>query len=194
MFRHKQLRSLGKFVALITLALGIVVGVGGSASALSRPTPVYRLFNKVSGQHLFTSDANENTVLQGNPVWVHETETFLGHASIGGNTGSCESGLVPVYRIVSSRSGEHLLTADMNEVTFWTGSTHGWWYSEGIGFCASASSGNGLVSVYRLFNSVSGEHLLTADQNEVNALNGHYNWGLEANGRGGVVFYAEPSN
>jgi lysyl endopeptidase len=182
-----------KFYKLSLLAVAALVGVilagHGSAKALSTATPVYRLYNTSSGLHLFTADSYEASVLPGNPTWKTEAPSFQGHF-VGGN-GSCDVNEVPVYRIVNPRSSEHLLTADTAEVDFWTQrADNPRWYSEGIAFCAYGAPVAGTVPVYRLWNTVSGEHLLTADTNEVNALNGHHNWYTETN-RGGIVFWAQ---
>jgi hypothetical protein len=144
------------------------------------------MYNNKSIQHLMTIDSYEYNVLLTNPVWQGETPTFQAYVAAGG---SCSAGTEPVYRIVEKRSGEHLLTADTNEVNFWTTVTNKW-YSEGVGFCVYSTQVAGTSPVYRLYNSQNGEHLLTADTNEVANLNGHYNWSLEVNGNGGVVFYA----
>lgn len=156
------------------------------ASAVSSLGPVYRLYNNTAIQHLMTADNYERTMLPKNPMWKEETPTFQAYTA---DNGSCPDGTIPVYRIVQQRSGEHLLTADTNEVDFWT-KVNKLWYSEGVGFCAYATQVPGTSPVYRLHNSQNGEHLLTADADEVTSLNGHHNWSLEVNGRGGVVFYA----
>jgi hypothetical protein len=183
---------IGTYYKSIKFAAFAIVMTAGllhvsSANAIAGPTPVYRMYNNKAIQHLMTIDSYENTTLLTNPVWKEETSTFQAYSPING---SCINGTEPVYRIVQMRSGEHLLTADTNEVNFWT-VTNKTWYTEGIGFCVYSTQVAGTGPVYRLHNSQNGEHLLTADANEANSLNGHYNWSLEVNGRGGVVFYAD---
>jgi hypothetical protein len=179
---------LGKIVKCATFSIVVTAAIfnQSTAHATSGLMPVYRLYNTTSIQHLMTIDSNENSTLLGNPVWKEENASFQAYPATNNN---CTAGTEPVYRIVEQRSGEHLLTADTNEVNFWT-VTNRTWYSEGIGFCAYSTQVAGTSPVYRLYNSQNGEHLLTADTNEVNSLNGHYNWSIEVNGTNGIVFYA----
>jgi hypothetical protein len=154
----------------------------GSASANTSLMPVYRLYNSASGQHLLTIDENEYTTLQ--------TSTFEAYPL---DNGSCDGGLIPVYRLVNGYDGQHFLTADSSEATFLTenyNTDH--WYSEGVGFCDYSTQVAGSIPVYRLYNSVSGEHFLTADTNEANTLNGTHNWFIETLDNGGIAFYAKP--
>lgn len=70
-----------------------------------------------------------------------------------------------VYRMYNRSTGEHLLTADLNEaVTLWSG---GWRY-EGRPWMQSTDAAD--VPVYRLFNPATGEHLYTVDRNERSVL------------------------
>lgn len=76
-----------------------------------------------------------------------------------------DSNIVRVYRLLNSRSKEHLWTVDANEVKVLS-SKHGW-IVEADGWNAPASSSK---PVYRLHNVKSGEHHYTTDRNEVNVL------------------------
>ena len=183
-YKHTRLQT--RILVALALISGAILTNVSSAHAASGPTPVYRLYNKTAIQHLMTNDANESTTLLGNPSWAAETSTFKANAPV---SGACQNGTEPVYRIVEKKSGEHLLTADTNEVNHWT-VVNNTWYTEAVGFCVYSTQVNGTSPVYRVYNSQNGEHLLTSDTNEVNTLNGHYNWRLEANGNNGIVFYA----
>lgn len=169
-----------------------------SASAAPTLETVYRLYNPNTGLHLQTIDANENNILttlvilDGKPyVWKDETPTFDAYAA---TSGTCASGTEPVYRVYDSRNGDHLLTADSNEAAILTQSPalKNDWSNEGVGFCAYATQVAGTVPVYRLYNTVNGEHFLTADQTEAYSLNGSHNWHIETADNGGVAFYANP--
>ena len=72
-----------------------VTWVGGLA--------IYRLYNPYSGEHLFTTDANEYTTLVG-----------LGWSYEGVNWGAPESG-ASVYRLYNQWSGDHHYTTYANE-------------------------------------------------------------------------------
>lgn len=177
-------RAIGFSSSLIVI--GVMACSGSIAGATPSPQTVYRLDNQASGQHLLTIDSNENSTLLGNPVWHAETSTFSALLTAGG---SCASGTEVVHRLYNSASGEHLLTADNNEATWLTANpTYSHWYTEGIAFCAYSTQVAGTKPVYRLFNSQSGEHLLTADSNEVSSLTANQStnhWYLE-----GTAFYA----
>ncbi len=144
----------------------IVKGEAIPSPAPQNPTteektrPVYRLYNQVSSEHLYTNDANEVNVLTSGPDWVSE--------GVGWN--SSESG-TPVYRLYNTILADHLYTSDTHEVGVLTGG--GDWVSDNGGQPLFYSSGS--TPVYRLYNTVSYRHHLTKDFNEYNVLPAH-NW------------------
>jgi hypothetical protein len=152
--------------------------------------PVTRLFNSVSGQHLYTIDANEAATLPHNRDWHNEGVTFQ---AVPVSNGACDPSTTTVYRLYNKVSGMHFLTADSYENYFWTsGANRTDWVSEGVAFCVFGSQVNGSTAVYRLYNYKSGEHLLTTDSYEATNLNGRSNWVIESVDRGGIAFYAMP--
>ena len=187
------------YLLLVTclLLLFAFMGLGYSnvKAATTNQVPVFRLYDSYSGQHLQTISSyqdqvlSSNAILDGNLViWTNESPTFYAFNLING---LCPAGTVPVYQLYNDKSGEHLLTADLNEVNVLTSnSSQDNWFSEGVNFCDYRNQVTGTVPVYRLYNDKSGEHLLTADLNEVNALNGKNNWSIEYADNNGVAFYA----
>ena len=100
-------------------------------------TPVYRLYNSISGDHLYTINEFEKEILQATG-WTYEGIAFY---SLNNSNSSAA-----VYRVYNPYSGEHHYTKDMGEYTYLQ--TIGW-QDEGIAFYAKTSGEN---PVYRLFN------------------------------------------
>ncbi len=130
--------------------------------------PIYRLYNKVSGEHLYTSDQNESNTLSSGPDWTYE--------GVGWNAPN--SGQA-VYRLYNPILADHLYTTDSHEVLVLT--TKEGWQSDYNGKPMFYSGGT--VPIYRLYNTISYRHLLTKDENEYSVLPAH-NWSQE-----GVAIY-----
>ena len=114
-------------------------GVGGD---------MYRLYNPNSGEHFYTSNAEECMILSG-IGWNYE-----GVGWILPDSGEA------VYRLYNPNSGTHHYTKDKTESDYLD--AIGWNY-EGVGWY-SATQMN--VPLYRLYNPNSGEHHYTKDITE----------------------------
>ncbi|GHT81988.1 hypothetical protein FACS1894125_3880 [Actinomycetota bacterium] len=136
------------------------------------PKEVYRVFNTVSGEHLWTADQNESNTLVRSGNW-----NFEGRAWVAFFSGQ------PLYRLFNIVTGEHLYTTDKNEVNVLSAQYD--WNYEGIQWYGAVGNVSGVKPVNRLYNTVSGEHLLSQDQNEINTLVRNGDWNNE-----GVVFRA----
>ena len=120
---------------------------------------MYRLYNKYSGEHFYTSASTEkdNLVTYG---WTYE-----GTAWIAPNSSNS-----PVYRLYNPNSGEHHYTMDAVEKDYLVGLG---WKDEGIGWYSDDNQGTPL---YRLYNpnatgdQEAGGHHYTKDVNEKNSL------------------------
>ncbi len=100
-------------------------------------TPVYRFYNSISGDHLYTTSEAEKETLR-NSGWTYEGIAFY---SLNNSNSSAA-----VYRVYNPYSGEHHYTKDMGEYTYLQ--TIGW-QDEGLSFYAKTIGEN---PVYRLFN------------------------------------------
>ncbi len=100
-------------------------------------TPVYRFYNSISGDHLYTTSEAEKETLR-NSGWTYEGIAFY---SLNNSNSSAA-----VYRVYNPYSGEHHYTKDMSEYTYLQ--TIGW-QDEGLSFYAKTIGEN---PVYRLFN------------------------------------------
>lgn len=111
---------------------------------------VYRVYNRITGEHLYTTDANEVSVLTRGD-WNDEGVGWYGPTSGA-----------PVFRLYSPITGFHLYTTDQNEVD--TLSRERGWSIDNNGQPLFYSGGN--KSIYRLYNEGLKQHLLTTDMNE----------------------------
>ena len=121
--------------------------------------PIYRLYNPRNGEHLYTPDANEKTVLYERHGWGYEGVAWY-----------AQSSGKPVYRLYNAGLQNHLYTTDTNEVHVLT-TRHGW-QSDNQGRPVFYSYGN--VDIYRVYNpKLRGLHHWTTDKNEYNVLPKH---------------------
>ena len=112
---------------------------------------VYRLYHPGLKVHLYTSDANENTVLA-TRGWRQEGVAWK----------TKEIGDAPVYRMYHPGLKVHLYTKDLNE--YQVLAKRGW-LQEGIPYQSF-----GTIPVYRLYHSGIKKHLYTKDENEKTVL------------------------
>lgn len=166
---------IGTAVTALTL-LGITVS---AQSADAAQTNVYRLYNKVSMEHLYTADKYEYDNLPNlSRDWKREGINFQSYNTNQANTKA-------VNRVYNPRSGEHIYTQDTNEVRVLT-SRYGW-RSEGVAFYSPKTSSK---PVYRVFNPGAGlgAHFVTGDGYEKNSLVSR-GWKYE-----GIAWYAVTGN
>jgi outer membrane biosynthesis protein TonB len=136
--------------------------------------PMYRLYNRYNGEHLFTTSASEaqNLVSVG---WSGESVAWFTPSS--GNA---------VYRLYNPYSGDHHYTTDKSEYDY-LGSIG--WRKEGEKFY---SDGSRATPVFRLFNPyvTIATHHYTTSQSEYNYL-GTIGWKQEGKGWYGVAMPAD---
>jgi len=119
-------------------------------------TPIFRMYNNVTGEHLYTSDPYEVKVIFSEQGWGYE-----GVAWYSADTGT------PIYRLYNPILGNHLYTTDTHEIEVLT-TTEGW-TADFDGEPIMYSSGD--INVYRLYNQpLDGMHHWTTDQNEYKVL------------------------
>lgn len=111
-------------------------------------SPMYRLYNKNTGEHLYTLNAGEKDYLP-KVGWKYE-----GIAWQAPNSGQ------PVYRMYNPYSGDHHYTMAQSEINFLK--PFGWRY-EGLSFYSGGSK-----PIYRLFNpnEQTGTHHYTLSTSE----------------------------
>lgn len=129
--------------------------------------PVFRLYNSLTLEHLYTVDANERDVLSRLSDWTYEGVAWNSSDTYG----------TPVYRLYNHSIGRHHYTSDTNEIDVLV---ERGWVNEGVAYYSSGS-----VPVYRLYLDTIRTHLLTVDKNEVDVLS-KSSWQYE-----GVGLYAK---
>lgn len=170
-------QSASRGARLITCALAAVIALvmvfalpAEKAQAATDYDPTYRLYNSYTGEHFYTTDANEYLVLV-DAGW--DAEGVAWYAPTSSET--------PVWRLYNSYTGEHLFTTDENEYEVLASIG---WTQEGIAWYASDDESG--VTVYRLYNPYEDAytHLYTIDENEYAEL-AELGWIQE-----GVAWYA----
>ena len=144
--RHVALYLTTVFVATL-LALVAVPQVARAAAI-----PMYRLYNRWNGDHMFTTSVREYADLS-DYGWREEQVKWY-----------VPSSGTDVYRLYNRWSGEHLFTTDRAE---YDQRSRDGWSKEGVGL----HSGGG-VAVYRLYNPhlTAGTHLFTTSRAEYDSL------------------------
>lgn len=170
----KKRTLITAFVALLTLG-GLATAKTTEASQVN----VYRLYNKVSMEHLYTASKYEyDNLPKLSSDWKREGVNFQSYNTNQSNTKA-------VNRVYNPKSGEHIYTQDTYEVKVLT--TMNGWRSEGVAFYAPKASSK---PVYRVFNAGAGlgAHFVTGDGFEKNSLVSR-GWKYE-----GVAWYAIAGN
>ena len=144
--------ELGTATVTVT-GLGDHVGVATASFDIKATQEVLRLYNRWTGEHLYTTNRAEYDSL-GRRGWSGEGVAWTA-------PGSSSS---PVWRLYNRWSGDHLLTSNRKE---YDALGRLGWNREGIGFY-----GGGSASVWRLYNKwlKAGTHLLTTDKTEYDNL------------------------
>lgn len=145
------------------------------ATCTSSPTrKMYRLYNRISGEHLYTANMRERDVLSRGD-WNYEGIGWV--APVSSNT--------PVYRLYNHGLGDHHYTSDSHEVHVLT-SKYGWRY-EGVGWYSDDCHS---VPVYRQFAPAlrTGSHNYTVDKREYDINNRANGWQGE-----GIAWHAVSS-
>ena len=144
--------ELGTATVTVT-GLGDHVGVATASFDIKATQEVLRLYNRWTGEHLYTTNRAEYDSL-GRRGWSGEGVAWTA-------PGSSSS---PVWRLYNRWSGDHLLTSSRKE---YDALGRLGWNREGIGFY-----GGGNASVWRLYNKwlKAGTHLLTTDKTEYDNL------------------------
>ena len=136
-------------------------------------TTVYRLYNRATQEHLYTTDANEYAVL-GTRSWDQEGaayKVYNGSATVGGLV------TVPEYRLYNPATFQHLWTTDRNE--YFTLRLSTGWVPEGVAAYVAPSAVTSSTPLYRLsLNGPTLLHLWTTDRHEYDVL-GSSGWTQE---------------
>lgn len=159
-------------VAVLGLAgtVGVHAATGGGygngyGTVAPTATPIYRTVNPRNGDHFYTADLAEKNNAVSSYHYNDEGTAFTAFTALqSGN----KAGVQPVYRLVSTRTGDHFYTDDFTEAM--NASSLGY-VNEGIAFSAwqsasDAANGDYVVAVDRLLKNSNGDHFYTVSAAE----------------------------
>ncbi len=175
--------SLSLTISELSDELGVALNTGtitGATITFAHESPVYRFFNTIYGNHLYTiSIIEKNDIANNLPVWNYESIAYNAYQTQGYNT-------VPLYRFFNTQTGFHLFTKDEVEKDYIINNLSEWNY-EGIAYYVFDSVQSGTTAVYRFFNKIKGNHFYTTSAIEKDSIinNLSTTWNYE-----GVSFYA----
>ena len=101
-------------------------------------SPIYRFYNRTSGDHFYTASASEKDILVNNPQWGYAAEGIAFYAYA-----SQSSGASPVYRLYNSETGDHFYTSSETE-----------------------KNNISVSPIYRFYNTTNGDHFFTSAKSE----------------------------
>lgn len=131
---------------------------------------LYRLYNPLSSEHLFTASKYEADVLSASHGWNFEGVAW----------NAPKKSERPVYRLYNRISGEHFYTTSATEVQYLT--THSDWNYEGI-LCYSAD--DSAMPIYRVYQPrLRFGHHFSSSSFEINTLIHKHGWKSE-----GIAWY-----
>ena len=139
--------------------------------------PVYRLYNMITSEHLFTTQKSEydnwvTTSKADGDAWVGEGVAWLS-----------KTGGTPVYRLYNAALGaqgqnSHYYTLDANEITTLT-TSHGW-VQESLSTSGEVFQSGGDSAIYTCYNqALRSAHHYTSSKTEWEGLAAH-GWDLES--------------
>ncbi len=130
-----------------------------SITATSISLPVYRFYNKNTGTHFYTADAQEKTaVTNALPYFSYEGIAF--NAFDAAFTSSYSA----VHRFYNKQTGTHFYTISNTERE--SVSKLADYSYDGVSYYASVAAGAGLDPLHRFYNSKTGTHFYTASETE----------------------------
>jgi subtilisin family serine protease len=150
--------------AVLAQNVGTVAIVNDDPVAAATLVDQYRLYSARTGEHLYTTDANEYAVL-GRQGWSQEGVAYRIFGE-GGTYAGVPT--VPFYRLFHEATQQHHWTTDANEAAVLADSTE--WSFEGVvGHMLPAGTG-AAVPLYRLVLPSPLAHLWTSDAHEKSVL------------------------
>ena len=127
---------------------------GGSASTPSKPKPtqtktlMYRVYNKNSGEHFYTTNIQEMNYLV-SLGWINEGIGWIAPSK----------SKTPVYRVYNKNAGDHHYTTSVDERNNLVSLG---WNDEGIGWYSDDAKGQALYRQYNP-NAIAGSHNYTTN-------------------------------
>ena len=160
-----KLTKISSIIIVMAMAVTMLFPTTPQVKAEENMVAIYRLYNPDNGEHLYTTDTNETSVLYHDYNWGYEGIAWY----------APERSATPVYRLYNPVLCNHLYTTDLNEVNVLTTTTE--WVKDNNGQPVFYSDGT--IPIYRVYNrELQGMHHLTTDKNEYDTLP-VYGWAQE---------------
>lgn len=127
--------------------------------------PVYRFYNKIRGDHVYTISEKEKGAYVSTPTlgYVYEGIAFYTYKKQLGET-------VPVYRFRNKEKSDHVYTISEKEKNAYVSMPALGYVYEGIAFYGYKTQTEKTVPVYRFRNKTTNDHLYTASETEKESL------------------------
>ncbi len=122
--------------------------------------PAYRFYNSSTGAHFYT-----NNTVEADSLLANFSSAFRLDGAAFWVAGSMSSGLSPVHRFYSARTGVHFYTISEAERASLQAASSQYQY-EGVAYYASQVAGAGLVPLYRFYVPSKGFHFYTTSESE----------------------------
>lgn len=152
-----KLTKISSIIIVMVMAVTMLFPTTLQVKAEESMVAIYRLYNPDNGEHLYTTDTNETSVLYHDYNWGYEGVAWY----------APERSSTPVYRLYNPVLCNHLYTTDLNEVNVLTTTTE--WVKDNNGQPVFYSDGT--IPIYRVYNrELQGMHHLTTDKNEYDTL------------------------
>lgn len=138
----------------------------GATSGATR-VPIYRLYNRKTGTHFYTSNPLERDMaVQKFPEFSYEGTGFYAYVATGTVSDS-------VYRFYNTRTGAHFFTISGPERDL-VQASYPWYSYEGVAWYASMSAQNQASPLYRFYNTKTATHFYTISADERNLVIRNY--------------------
>ena len=169
--RYKGVKGLLTVLLLFSLSMPLILRTDSAFAASDETVPVFRMYNKNSGEHFYTTNENEAAYIS-SLGWLYEGVGW--RAPLKSKS--------PVYRVYNPNAGDHLYTMDRFEYRYLIKIG---WNDEGIAFY---SDDDETIPIYRQYapNRVTGSHNYTVDPEEDKWLTEEIGWNGE-----GIKLYAK---
>ena len=133
-----KLTKISSIIIVMAMAVTMLFPTTPQVKAEENMVAIYRLYNPDNGEHLYTTDTNETSVLYHDYNWGYEGVAWY----------APERSATPVYRLYNPVLCNHLYTTDLNEVNVLTTTTE--WVKDNNGQPVFYSDGT--IPIYRVYN------------------------------------------
>ena len=137
--------------------------IRSSGSAVDQPDPVFRFFDTKTGDHFYTTSANEKAQIQA-------TIPYFNYEGSPWSTPDQSADTHDVFRFFDTKTGNHFYTESVNERDSIIANIASYKF-EGVSFEAyNAADGAGHITLERFYNTQTGQHHFAGNAEEAASL------------------------